>query len=329
MFDGVTFYLFRKNAGGGIIKYLVLYLASPTWNSLMVSSDFPSLEAFLAAPPEVVAQVAPAAMAYAPGGTRRQATFNGLSPWSDAYFRWARQATIACFDLIFQNGVRHLFSPTLTPGNFAEANAYRPRLLQWVEWGIAGPEALHNYARHGWRVRLIGGEHVPELQNAAARLITDTPVTSAHTLWWTVMPTPEAAWESLLHAAQQSKTTSRADLMYTLYGEELPLITLYLAFGKPQFSSGVLPPLLLGDMQCYWSQQPGYSLTTEQFRTILYDFAFLRQTWTQDKTGRAEAAAPYRAVWQRPLILGLGQRLGRHWYPAEMPLPPDANLPDN
>ncbi len=290
-------------------------------------SDFPSLESFLAAPLEVIAQAAPAAMVYAPGGTRRQAAFDGLTPWSDAYFRWARQATIKCFDLIFQHGVHHLFSPTLTPGNFAEANVYRHKLLQWVEWGAAGPDALDDYARHGWRVRLIGSEHVPELQNAAARLMTDTPATSAHTLWWTVMPTPEAAWQSLLHAAQQSKAATRADLMRVLYGEEIPLITLYLAFGKPLLSSGVLPPLLLGDVQCYWSQQPGYSLTVEQFRTILYDFAFLRQTWAPDKTGRAEAAAPHRAVWQHPLILGLGQRLGQHWYPAELPPLPAADLP--
>lgn len=293
----------------------------------MISPDFPSLEAFLAASPEVVAQAAPAAMVYSPGGTRRQAAFNGLSPWSDAYFRWARQATIGCCDLIFQNGVRHLFSPTLTPGNFAEANVYRSRLLQWAEWGVAGSEALNDYARHGWRVRLIGSEYVPELQEAAARLMAATPATSAHTLWWTIMPTPEAAWQSLLHAAQQSKAVTRAELMRALYGEEIPLITLYLAFGKPLLSFGILPPLLLGDVQCYWSQQPGYSLTTDQFRAILHDFAFLRQTWAQDKTGRAEAAAPYQAVWQRPLILGLGQRLGQHWYPTAMPPLPAADLP--
>lgn len=283
--------------------------------------DFPSLETFLAAPSEVVAQTAPAAMVYAPGGTRRQAAFNGLSPWSDNYFRWARQATIGCFDLIFQTGVRHLFSPTLTPGNFAEVNVYRDKLLQWVEWGVAGPDALEDYARRGWRVRLIGSEHVPELQEVAARLIAATPTASAHTLWWTVMPTPEAAWQSLLHTAQQSRAATRTELMHALYGEEVPLITLYLAFGKPLLSASILPPLLWEDVQCYWSQQPGYSLTTDQFRAILHDFAFLRQTWAPDKTGRAEAAAPYRAVWQRPLILGLGQRLGQHWYPAEVDLP--------
>lgn len=289
-------------------------------------SNSPSLETFLAAPPELIAQAAPKAMVYAPGGTRRQATFAGVSPWSDAYFQWARQATIDCFHLIFQNGVRHLFSPTLTPGNFAESNAYRGRLLEWVEWGIAGPEALRDYARHSWRARLIGSEHVPELQDVAARLIAETPATSAHTLWWTVMPTPEAAWRSLLHAAQQSKAATRVELIRAIYGEEIPLITLYLAFGKPMLSASILPPLLWGDVQCYWSQQPGYSLTAEQFRAILHDFAFLRQTWVQDKTGRAEAAAPYRTVWQRPLVLGLGQRLGAHWYPAELPPLPAADL---
>lgn len=285
----------------------------------MTLNDSTTQTAFLAAPMAEVARAAPAAMVYSPGGTRRQAAFAGISPWSDDYFRWARQTTIGDFHLIFTHGVRHLFSPTLTPGNFQEVNAHRHKLLQWVDWGVAGDDALRDYAQHGWRVRLLGGESVPELQATAARLEAETRTNSPHTLWWTVVPDPEAIWRALLQTAHESQATTRADLIRAHYGEDIPPITLYLAFGKPIFSASILPPLLAGEVQAYWSQQPGYGLTAERFRAILYDYAFLRQTWEQDKTGRAEAALPYRRVWERPLILGLGQRLGPHWYPANMP----------
>ena len=77
----------------------------------------------------------------------------------------------------------------------------------------------------------------------------------------------------------------------------------------------LFPPLLMDDVQCYWSQQAGYSLTEQQFRRIVYDYAYLRQTWQEDKTERAKAAMAHQEIWERETIVGLGKRLGPFWYP--------------
>ena len=68
---------------------------------------------------------------------------------------------IACFELFFRFGVRHIFNTLIRPNQFAEVGRYRERLLDWLDWGVAGPEALADYARLGWRVRLLGTMSVP------------------------------------------------------------------------------------------------------------------------------------------------------------------------
>ena len=83
----------------------------------------------------------------------------------------------------------------------------------------------------------------------------------------------------------------------------------------------IIPPLLVGQLQCYWSQQPGYTLTEVQLRTILYDYAYLRTTWQEEKLERAKTALDHRQAWEEGPTLGLGMRLGSFWYPAPMQSP--------
>lgn len=282
----------------------------------MATESYPSLEEFLSAPLAEVAAVAPTTMIYAPGGTRRSAVFHGIEPWSDAYVRWAQAKSMLCIDLIFQHGVRYLLTPALTPGNLREVNQYSKQVFQMADWVLAGPESLAAYAENRWRVRLIGDIHLPELKKTAEKLERDTPAHADHLLCWTVVTETEAPWQRLLATLKDQSIETAADAIHRLYGEQIPPATLYLAFGKPTVDFGIVPPLLLGDLQCYWTQQPGYSLDQKQLRTILYDYAYLRRTWREEKLERAKAGLSHRKAWEEGPVLGLGQRLGPFWYPA-------------
>jgi hypothetical protein len=276
----------------------------------------PQWEQFLAAPLAEIGEVAPETMIFAVGGTRRSAALAGISPESEEFARWSYRRMNDCFDLIFRHGVRHLFTFAIVASQLNEATTgYRERLLDYVAWGLAGPQAMADYHRLGWRVRLLGSEHLPALAPVAERLLAETAANSRHTLWWSVVPAPDLQWESLLAAAQTARARSRKEAIRALYGEDVPPASLYLAFGKPLVSPSLFPPLLVGDMQCYWSQRPGYMLTEQEFRTILYDYAYLRRTWQTNKRGRAEAALDYREAWEQGPILGLGTALGPFWYP--------------
>lgn len=282
----------------------------------------PSLEEFLRSPVETIAAVMPATVIFASGGTRRSAALAGIE-LGDEFARWNRQRMLAVCQLFFQHGVQHLVLPMGSPKMFAEQGLYGQRLRQWLTWGLAGPESAAFYEQANWQVRLIvAGETIPELAEAAVTLIEKTGQASGPYLWYVIMPDFSQMWQWLAQAFING-ARSRAEAVRLLYGEDIPLASLLISFGKPLISLDVLPPFLYEEIQCYWMQQPSYDLDETSLRTILYDCVYLRSTWRQDKTGRAEEVVAYRQAWEKGPIIGLGRRLGPFWYPAPWGMPFD------
>jgi hypothetical protein len=275
----------------------------------------PALEAFLAAPAEQVAQVAPPTVIFAVGGTRRSAALAGIAPGSDEYAHLSRERMVSCLAQFYHLGVRHLFTSVLRPGQLAEVGRYRQRLLSWLDWGLAGPEALEDYRRLGWRVRLLGADSLPELLPTVERLAAATPAASERTLWLYVAPQRGALWAQMLAAAQATRAATQEALIEALFGEAVPQAGLYIGFGKPLITNDIVPLALCGETQCYWIQRPGYELDEPMIRRMLYDYVYLRPTWVQDKTERYAQAREQRALWESRAILGTGVRVGGFWYP--------------
>jgi len=219
-------------------------------------------------------------------------------------------------DLLFRLGVRHLFLTALRFPQLAEVGRYRDRLISWLDSGLASREALEDNARRGWRVRLVGAESVPELQATAERLCAATPAHWSHTLWIYVCGTPDAHWDSLLNAAYQVRARTRAELIRALYGEDIPLGTLCLSYGKPLIAADILPLVVADEVQCYWIQRPGFALNERLIRQLFYDYAYTRRTWQPDKSARYDDVLAHRALWEQPRVLGLGRRVSAFWYPA-------------
>lgn len=280
-------------------------------------NNAPNIEQFLAGPLAEVQKIAPKTLILAAGGTRRSAILAGVDTQSDAYVQWSQQQMLDCIAMLFEHGIEHIFTFAIIESQLKEVTGvYRERLLDWVDWGLSGPESLAAYAKLGWRVRLLGAEYLPELQGAAQRLVDNTAVASKQTLWWSVIPSSTAVWQSIFTAVNAVPTPPTYEaVVQALYGELVPPAQLFLSFGKPMVSPSLIPPLLMGQVQCYWTQKPGYRLTAVDFRHILYDFAYTRATWRQDKTGRAEAVLDHRQAWEAGPTIGLGQSLGPFWYP--------------
>lgn len=266
-------------------------------------------------------------MIYTPGGTRRAGVLAGIEPWSEQFSIWARAQMLQACDVIFAHGVRNLILPALVPTNFQEVNRYRDRLLSWAAWGIAGMETLAHYAAQGWRVRLLCDERIPELLAVAEQLKQITPKVSQQTLYWTVTLDAPGLWSQLLTRIVHAQAKTAAEAVYACYGEAIPPATLLLSFGKPSISHGLIPPLLLGEAECYWTQRAGYSVDGELLRNIFYDYAYLRPTWRPEKLTRAQAATQSPAAWQSGPTLGLGMRLGPFWYPEPVAPIASATVP--
>jgi hypothetical protein len=274
----------------------------------------PTLAEFLAAPDEDVAAVMPATVVFLSGGTRRSAALSGVSSSSDDYARYSRERMVNCFHRFFQLGVRNLFTCALRYNQFDEVGRYRERLINWTEWGLTGPEALEDYAKYGWRVRIGGAEAIEELSDLNARLIAATPANWKHTLWFYATPTRETLWEQMLAAAQATKASNQTELIRALLGEDVPTAGLWIGFGKPMMTADMVPIALVGETDCYWTERPGYEIDDDQIRRILYDAVYRRRTWQEDKSSRYDDIEQTRSIWEGRKVMGVGRRAGGFWY---------------
>jgi hypothetical protein len=222
---------------------------------------------------------------------------------------------IACVERFFKLGVRHLFVTALQSPQLAEVGRYRERILAWIDDGLAGPETLADYARHGWRARLVGVDSLPELQGTAAKLIEATPQSARHTLWWYASTTPNGYWAEVFAAVRRAQAAMQAELIRAIYGEDIPPATLLVSFGKPMVAADIMPLAIAGDMQAYWTQIPGFGVDEQSLRRIFYDYAYTRRTWRADKAPRYASIDRQRAYWERGEVIGLGTRLEGFWYP--------------
>lgn len=292
----------------------------------MSSNDtewIPTQEEFLAAPIEIVTDIAPRSMLFAPGGTRRSAAFAGVKAWSDSYLRLGQDGITRCLDVIFRHGVEHVFTPSIMVGHANEVEDIEQQLIMPMGRFVTDTRLLTICREHGWRMKIAPSTYNDILQPFMDILDENAPENARHTWWMTFTPSYESWWSTLLALAKSEQVTSRNDAIRALYGEEVPPITLCLSFGKPMVSPDLISPLLMDNVHAYWSQQAGYGLTDVQFRKVLYDYAYLRQTWQKDKALRAREAQEQQEIWEQEVIVGLGKRLGPFWYP-ELPQSPSA-----
>ncbi|MEM7115058.1 MAG: hypothetical protein AAF614_21650 [Chloroflexota bacterium] len=297
----------------------------------MQNSPIPNLQDFLSSSAESLRSLAPSTMVYSVSGTRRKSALAGISSQGEDYTNWTGKQMLKSLDVVFNHGVKHILMPMLTPSQFNEQTPlYREFLWRWLDEGLRKPDTISGYQRLKVRVHIPFIEYLPSLHDAAAVLKHQTDLNGAqHHLWIFIVPEHNILWSWALEKLRKhDASTTPYEAIRTIYGIDIPPATLYLDFGKPIVSPDLLPPFLVGKLECYWTQRPGYSLDQEQFRRILYDYAYMRKTWQEDKTGRAEQALRYRKAWEEGPILGLGKRLGPFWYPQPLTVPEENERDD-
>lgn len=274
-----------------------------------------SLDAFLAAPVEQIRHYAPETVFFAAGGTRREAVLGGVDIRDPrAYAEFGRKRFLDTAARMFALGVKHLFALTIHSKQLLESGYYRQMIVDMTIEGLGEP-AIPGYTELGCKVRFHGQEDVPELQPLADALAPLADVPSEHTIWWLTTLSNEAVWARTFDAIRKSSNLEEATRAY--FGVDVPPAGIFLSFGKPFVSPEILPPLLLqGETHCYWYQRPGYYLSDEELRRIIYDYAIARHTWLEDKSDRYDTVLRDADQWQQNPILGLGHRQAGFWHPS-------------
>lgn len=283
----------------------------------------------------IPANCLPKTILYFAGGTRRRAVLSKIA--ENDYMDWQRRQFLQSVELVFSYGVENIILSLLTPNNFSEKTPnYREHLWQWVLDGLAGKESVSYYQQKQWRVRLLYSEYFLNIFNTPDNpdnlkikhiidevnntFLNETASKSENTIWVLIVPEENMLIQWLITAckkiAEENSILSIDDIILKLYGEKIPPATLFLDFGKPHIATKLLPPFLTQNLHGYWLQKPGYLVDEKELRSILYDYAVLRPTWQEDKTGRAELALDYKMIWETAPTIGIGSpRLGPHWYP--------------
>lgn len=274
-----------------------------------------TFQEFLALPVESVKPYVPSSILFAPGGTRRAAILAGRSEREYPY--WAHAAMLQLCHSFVPYGVRHIYTGMILQTQERENTGwYAGQMAKWAERIMATPEAIAEYRRLGFRIRVVGTAMAPAFAPLAEKLRDVTPEGDL-TLWFLTAPDVGDVWRWMFDAVRRENVHSQAELIRALYGEDLPPAPLCLSYGKPMMGVDFLPPFLQADrVQCYWPQKPGYAMTDLEWRGILYDYAMMRNTWSDDKSGREHQALEHRDLWENGPILGLGQRIGPFWYPT-------------
>ena len=288
--------------------------------------DIPTLEEFLAFPIDKIRSVVPASLIFAAGGTRRSVALSGMT--RDDYASWALQHMLETYQTFYNYGVRHLIAPITHPRMFKEKGHYGENFITWMEQGLAGPETLKYYHKAGWNVHLIvaastttSDPRVQRVQKLAQYIGETTPHADTH-LWYFVVPDYDDLWRWVIErlVTIQHQITGRHAIK-SLYGIDIPPADLLVSFGKPTMSPDILPPFLWNVVQAYWTQQPSYMLNGDTLPRIFYDYAYLRNTYRTDKTGREEAVLSSSELWTNGPTIGLGNRVGPYWYPQPFSIP--------
>lgn len=274
-----------------------------------------TFEEFLGLPLDAVKPHVPSSLLFAPGGTRRSAALAGISERD--YPRWAHAEMLKYCRSLANYGIRHIYTGMILQTQERESTGwYAGQLAKWAEAIMATPEAMAEYRALGFRMRVVGTAMAPEFASLADQLGNGTPEGEL-TIWFITAPDVAKVWTWIFDTVRRAHVTSQSELIRALYGEDLPPAPICLSYGKPMMGADFLPPFLHADrVQCYWPQKPGYAMTDLEWRRILYDYAFTRATWAEDKTGREQQVLEHRTLWENAPILGLGRRVGPFWFPT-------------
>lgn len=283
--------------------------------------NVPDLDAFLTAPHQTVAAVAPQTIIFAPAGSKRLAVIEQIPV--EHYSEWVMQELSRMLPMFFQLGVRNVLLPTLGPKQFLEpVTGYQDQILHWVVQFSLGAALTRAAFEHGFRVRLIGPatRSVPVLGEAANQLLEQHPDRDLPVLWLYVVQSDEEPWMEVIKAAQRTNATTRGELVQALYEEEIPSATVLIGSGRPILHTRIMPPLLFdSDLQCYWTRCAGVRITEEMIRRVIYDATFSRNTYTEARATRYRHANKLRQHWEGQSIMGIGQNMFGFWVPQAFP----------
>lgn len=299
--------------------------------------------------PEIAAIVrerGPKTAVFAAGGTARWFILNHLDGWPGdmsywpGYLQQGGRQFLRIAQMFFDHGVRTLFTHAIVPGQLEgrDERYVSLALTSGMERLAATPEFLQFYQENGVRVRFFGDYRRElerlECEGTLARFdeVQDrTRTNDRHVLYWgfnsqedRITPVLELAVEFY---QRHGRAPSREEVVRLYYGEAVEPVDIYVGFNRPR-TAGLMPPLLEGHADLYFTVGLSFDFSERQLRSILYDHLFARRGRHRDYAELpASAFAEMRSFYllNQEGVTGVGRRYepGAIWHPtSQVRIPP-------
>ena len=293
----------------------------------------------------IVRERGPRTVVFAAGGTTRWFILKHLTGWPadmsywQGYLKYGGRRFVEIVRMFFDHGIYTLFTHAIVPGQLeGKGEGYSPMALTSGMERIAGtPEFLSFYDKYEVRVRFFGnyrqildGSRYADALAQFDQIQERTRTYDRHRLFWgfnseqdQVTPILESAVQ---HYRTHGRAPSREEVVELYYGEPVEPVDVFISFNRPR-TAVLMPPLVDGRADLYFTVGLSFDFSQEQLRNILYDHLYARHGWHRDYAELSDSAflemqAFYRLNQGR--VIGLGRRYepGNIWHPM-----PQVRLP--
>lgn len=296
----------------------------------------------------IVRERGPRTVVFAAGGTTRWYILNYLDSWPKGMSYWqgylqeGGRRILNIAQMFFDHGVHTLFTHALTPGQFdvSKGEGYLPLALTSGMERLAGSsEFLRFYQEYGVRVNFFG-DYRRVLEDSQYKdtlalfdeVVARTRANDRHRLYWGFNSSEDQITPILELAVhyyhQQGRAPSREDMVRLYYGEPVGPVDIYISFNRLR-TAVLMPPLLEGQADLYFTVGLSFDFSQPQLRNILYDHLYARRGRHRDYESLPTSAfAEMQAFYQlnRGGVIGVGRRYepGDVWHPL-----PQVRLPSS
>lgn len=235
--------------------------------------------------------------------------------------------------LIFSYGIKTLFVPGLSKGNFQRGNKYIDTMINiGIKDFCLGKTYLNFFSKYGVNVKVFGDidyiicQGYPDIGSWVAELHEKTSKNNKHQLFigfgdGTIEEEEHLVKLGINFFNKYHKTPTRADLINLYYGAYLTPIDIFIRPCECR-ESNTLPVLLGGRAEMYFPVVTASHLDDKIIRLILYDYLFKRIHSSGGKKydSKIDSIKFMKEYYEKNKykILGLGDRTSDNmfWYPT-------------
>lgn len=245
----------------------------------------------------------------------------------NAYMDESIKNHIELCNMLFEHGIQTILAPVFGRELMRRGDEYTQRVgIDGLVRTATDPHYREFFEQYDVKVKFYGdyrdvlsGTQYEYALKSIYEVTEATKQNTAFRLFFGVFAdevTDTIARLSVEHYLAHGSVPDKDTLIRKYYGEDLPLVSLFIGFDK--FSVFDMPLLTTGEEDLYFSVSPSPYMTERQLRAILYDHIYVRRVHEPDYTKLSKEELDWLRAYYRQnkdLAFGVGRLKFNLWLP--------------